>query len=142
MGRGYEGTPDLRSALDDSWKRKRQGKGGCLVNMFGCMMLAIIGIGILAVGVSCVQSVADKAGVGTSTREHMYIIEASPDMSIMRSCTVSEDPKPDLEKYGTTENLTPVSDEVLNECRANIGKKVTLETDLTGQQIRDIVPEK
>ena len=142
MGRGYEGTPDLRSALEDSRRRKQAGTGGLLYSGFGCMMLAIIGIGILAVAVGCAQSAADKLGMGMSTREHMYVIEASPDMSSMRTCVVSEEPKPDRTKYGSTESLTPVSDPVLNKCRASIGKKVTLKTDLTGQQIRDILPEK
>ena len=142
MGQGYEGTPDLRSAFEESWKNKRQGKGGCLVNMFGCLMLAIISIGIMAVATSCVQGMADKAGMGTSTREHLYIIEASPEMSSMRTCSVSEEPTPDRAKYGSVDNLTPVSDDVLNKCRAYIGKKVTLKTDLTGQQIRDILLEK
>ena len=142
MGNDYEGTPDLRSAFEDSWKRKRAGKGGCLVNMTGCMFMAIICVGIMAVAVGCIQSAADKVGMGTSTREHMYIIEASPQMSSMRTCVVSEKPHPDQTRYGATDSLTPVSDAVLDKCRANIGKKVTLETDLTGQQIRNILLEK
>lgn len=133
MPNTYKGIPDFRSALEDSRR-----SGGCLYKMVILMMLSLCGLGCLGVVVSWVQSGADKMGMGTHTSATMWMVDASEP----NTCIVStESAHPDIVKHpAATQYLTSTSKDVLAKCKKNIGRKVKLKTDLTGEEIRDVIP--
>jgi hypothetical protein len=123
----YQGTPDLRSALED----ERRSNGFKPVTW---LVTAIIGLIVVVMVLACLAKplggLFDAIGYETAPMNRR-VVDAYGN-----TCIVADDAHP---KRGN-DYLTAPTPEIAEACRQNIGGLVTLRLDAFGQEIRSITP--